>query len=79
MALQRSERYIAKTRKQHDLRYLKTARSQLNPEPRLYKASDMQQLISTWTQALLQSDETLFFLDEAPFRPNNLNRRIAKS
>ena len=66
-----SKRYIANTMKQRGLRYLKTARSRLNPEPRLYKASDMQQLISTCTQALLQNDETLFFLDEVSFPLNN--------
>lgn len=66
-----SKRYIAKTMKQRGLRYLKTARSKRNPEARLYKARDMQLLISTCTQALLQNGETLFFLDEVSFPLNN--------
>lgn len=66
-----SKKYIRRQLKAHGKRYLKCPRQRLVPVDRPYSPKEMFNTVSMITQAMLQNEETLYFLDEVQFPLNS--------
>ena len=65
-----SRKYIRRQVKRLGYRYLKTERQRRDPKLREYKESELNDTIAMSAQAMLQNDDTIFFLDEVEFPLN---------
>ena len=66
-----SKKYIRRQLKTQGKRYLKCPRRRLVPVERPYTQREMFHTVSMITQAMLQNEETLYFLDEVEFPLNS--------